>query len=52
MKRLYKIIILFAVIFLIGMYFSFKSINEAFSDDTKVEVVSMKPSTSKNYFEF
>jgi hypothetical protein len=45
MKRLYKIIILFAVIFLIGMYFSVKSINEAFIDDTETEVISTEPLT-------
>lgn len=48
MKRLYKIIIFFAVIFLIGMYFSVKSINDAFSDNTKIEFISIKPTSSKN----
>jgi hypothetical protein len=50
MKQLYKIITLFFVIFLIGMYFSVKSINEAFSkEDTKTEVVSIKYFSTKTF---
>lgn len=50
MKRLYKIITLFFVIFLVGMYFSVKSINEAFTkEDTKTEVVSIKYISTKTF---
>lgn len=48
MKRFYKISIFFILIFLIGIYFSVKSINTAFSSNTKTESISVKPSPSKN----
>jgi len=48
MKRIYKISIFFILIFLIGMYFSFKSINAAFSSDNKIETISIKSLSSKN----
>lgn len=45
MKRLYKIIILFIVIFLVGIFLTVKSINNSFSSDTSIETVSL-PSNS------
>jgi hypothetical protein len=40
MKRLYKIIIFFLVIFLLGIYISVKSINTSFSsEDNTIETV-------------
>jgi len=44
MRRLYKIIILFILIFLVGIYFAVKSINDNISDEVNTEVVSMNPS--------
>jgi len=44
MRRLYKIIIFFFLIFIIGIYFTIKSINQTFSEDEKTEIVSMNPS--------
>jgi hypothetical protein len=43
MKRLYKIIILFFIIFGIGIYFTIRSINSTFSSEEKVETVSATP---------
>lgn len=48
MKRLYKIIILFVIIFLVGIYYSFKSIDTAFSSDDKTETILVKLPSSKN----
>jgi hypothetical protein len=47
MKRLYKIILLFVLIFLAGIYFTLKSIDMAFTPEDKIENVSMKPSYFK-----
>lgn len=47
MKRLYKIIILFLLIFFIGIFFTIKSINSSFSTDTAVETVSIPSTISK-----
>jgi len=47
MKRLYKIIILFVVIFLVGIFLTIKSINNSFSSEDTVETVSMAPSVLK-----
>jgi len=44
MKRLYKIIILFLLIFFIGIFFTVKSINSSFASEDTVETVSL-PST-------
>ena len=44
MKRLYKITILFLLIFFIGIFFTIKSINNSFTTEDKVETVSL-PST-------
>ncbi|MCF6172555.1 MAG: hypothetical protein L3J44_02035 [Campylobacteraceae bacterium] len=43
MRRLYKIIILFILIFLVGIYFAIKSINDNFSDEVNTEVISINP---------
>ena len=45
MKRLYKIILLFAVIFITGIYFTIKTINTSFSkqDETNTETVTITP---------
>jgi len=47
MKRLYKIIFLFILIFLIGVYVAIKSINDSFSDEVTTEIISMNPSILK-----
>ncbi|NLP59088.1 hypothetical protein HGB55_12975 [Lutibacter sp. B1] len=47
MKRLYKIILLFLIIFLIGIYFTVKSINNSFSSEDSIESVSISPSVLK-----
>jgi hypothetical protein len=43
MKRLYKIIFLFFVIFFIGIYFTVKSINNSFSSEESIETVTINP---------
>ncbi|SDW09210.1 hypothetical protein SAMN05444411_10156 [Lutibacter oricola] len=43
MKRLYKIIILFLIIFGVGIYFTVKSINNSFTTTNEVETVSSQP---------
>ena len=43
MKRLYKIIILFLIIFFLGIFISIKSINKSFSNNN-IETVSINPS--------
>jgi hypothetical protein len=47
MKRLYKIILLFLVIFLVGIYFTMKSINNSFSTENDIETVTTTPSLIK-----
>lgn len=47
MKRLYKIIILFIFIFLIGIYFTIKSINNSFSAEDNIETVTYTPKILK-----
>lgn len=47
MKRLYKIILLFVLIFLAGIYFTLKSMDTAFTPEDKIENISMKPSYSR-----
>ena len=47
MKRLYKIILLFVLIFLAGIYFTLKSIDMAFASEDKIENVSMNSYSSK-----
>ncbi len=47
MKRLYKIIILFLIIFFIGIYFSIKSINSSFPSEDTVEAVTFSPKILK-----
>ena len=47
MKRLYKIIFFFFVIFFIGIYFTVKSINNSFSSEETIETVSINPSLLK-----
>ena len=46
MKRLYKIILLFIIIFLSGIYFTLKSIDMAFVFEYKIENISMKSDSS------
>jgi len=47
MKRLYKIIILFIFIFLIGIYFTIKSINNSFATEDNIETVTYSPKILK-----
>jgi len=47
MKRLYKIILLFLVIFFVGIYFTMKSINNSFSSENDIETVTATPSLLK-----
>ena len=47
MKRLYKIIIFFLFIFLIGIYFTIKSINNSFRADDNIEIVTYTPKILK-----
>jgi len=47
MKRLYKIILLFLVIFLVGIYFTMKSINNSFTSEDTIEIVTTTPSLLK-----
>lgn len=47
MKRLYKIIILFLVIFFIGIYFTIKSINNYFPSEDSIETVAFYPKILK-----
>ena len=47
MKRLYKIIVLFLVIFFVGIYFTMKSINNSFSSENDIETVTATPSLLK-----
>jgi len=41
MKRLYKIIFLFLIIFIAGIYFTVKSINNSFSSQDTIETVTL-----------
>lgn len=43
MKRLYKIIFLFLVIFFIGIYITVNSINNSFSSEDTIETVDTNP---------
>ena len=43
MKRLYKIIILFLIIFFIGIYFTIQSINNSFPSEDNTETVALSP---------
>ena len=47
MKRLYKIIILFFFIFLAGIYFTVKSINNSFTSEETIETVTSSPKVLK-----
>ncbi len=47
MKRLYKIIFLFLIIFLAGIYFSVKSINNSFSSEDTIETVTLNSNLLK-----
>jgi hypothetical protein len=47
MKRLYKIIFFFILIFLAGIYFTLKSMDTAFTPDSNIENISIKPSYSR-----
>ncbi len=47
MKRLYKIIILFLIIFVIGIFYAVKSINSSFSSENNTETISVSPNVLK-----
>ena len=47
MKRLYKIIILFLLIFFIGIFYTVKSINSYFTSKDSVETVSLTSTIHK-----
>lgn len=47
MKRLFKIIILFFLIFLVGIYFTIKSINNSFPTDNNIETIAYTPKILK-----
>jgi len=47
MKRLYKIIFFFLLIFFIGIYFTVRSINNSFSSEDRIETVSTTPTILK-----
>ena len=47
MKRLYKIIILFLIIFFIGIYFTIRSINNYFPSESTIETVAFSPKVLK-----
>ena len=47
MKRLYKIIIFFLIIFGIGIYYTVKSINNSFLNEDSVEAITVSPSILK-----
>jgi len=47
MKRLYKIIFLFFIIFFIGIYFTVKSINNSFTSEENIETVTSSPKVLK-----
>ena len=47
MKRLYKIIILFLIIFFVGILFTVKSINNSFSSDDTIETVTLNSNLLK-----
>ncbi len=48
MKRLYKIIIFFILIFLVGIYITVRNINTTFSSDATSEVIYVTPITSNH----
>ena len=43
MKRLYKIIVLFLIIFFIGIYFTIQSINSSFPSEDNTETIAFSP---------
>jgi len=47
MKRLYKIIILFLLIFFIGIFFTVKSINSSFASEDSIETVTLPTNVLK-----
>lgn len=51
MKRLYKIIILFLVIFCIGIYFTIQSINNSFSPEDTTETIALSPSLIETVYQ-
>lgn len=50
MKRLYKIIILFIVIFVIGIYFTVQSINNSFPSEDNTETIAFSPDMLKEVY--
>jgi len=52
MNRLYKIAILFIIIFLIGVVYALRSIDSTFSEDENTKVIHVTPISSqeKSFF--
>ena len=50
MKRLYKIIIFFVIIFCIGIYFTIQSINNSFQSEDTTETIALSPSLINNVY--
>ena len=48
MKRLYKIIVFFFIIFIVGIFLSIKTINNSFASEDTIETVSL-PSTALKF---
>lgn len=46
MNKLYKIIIFFVIIFLMGIYFTIRSIDTTLSTNDKTEVIYVTPQSS------
>lgn len=51
MKRLYKIILLFLVIFFIGIYFTIQSINNSFPSEDNTETIALSPKLLKEVYQ-
>lgn len=47
MKRLYKIIFLFVIIFIVGIFLTVKTINNSFSSEDTIETVSLPSNVLK-----
>lgn len=47
MKRLYKIIVLFVIIFIVGIFLTIKTIDNSFTSEDSIETVSIPSTVSK-----
>lgn len=47
MKRLYKIIVLFVIIFIVGIFLTIKTINNSITSEDSIETVSVNPTVLK-----